>query len=311
MHTDIQYLKAPFPWFGGKSRAGRLVWERLGAVPNYIEPFAGSLAVLLARPTPTGTETVNDRDAMIANAWRAIQGDPQSTATWARNPINEADLHARHLWLSTQRATMTARIMGDPHYYDTKIAGWWLWGINLWIGRGWCAASEPGGISRLPTLRRPRAMITAIKQPERLLSWFTTIEKRLQHVEVCCGDWARVLSPAITYHRGLTGVLLDPPYGGEANRTAGLYAHDTSTIASDVRTWCVKNGPNPLLRIALGGYQGEHEALEQEGWTVSRWKAAGGYSNQGRGRGRENAHRETIWFSPYCLRQHQLDIFAG
>ena len=43
-----QALKAPFPWFGGKSKVAGLVWERFGDVANYVEPFAGSLAVLLA-----------------------------------------------------------------------------------------------------------------------------------------------------------------------------------------------------------------------------------------------------------------------
>ena len=41
-------LRAPFPWFGGKRRAADLVWPRLGDVSTYNEPFAGSLAVLLA-----------------------------------------------------------------------------------------------------------------------------------------------------------------------------------------------------------------------------------------------------------------------
>jgi hypothetical protein len=45
-----QNLKAPFPWFGGKIRAAHLIWPRFGDVPNYVEPFAGSLAVLLRRP---------------------------------------------------------------------------------------------------------------------------------------------------------------------------------------------------------------------------------------------------------------------
>ena len=43
-------LKAPFPWFGGKSRVAHFVWPRFGNVGNYVEPFAGSLAVLLKRP---------------------------------------------------------------------------------------------------------------------------------------------------------------------------------------------------------------------------------------------------------------------
>jgi DNA adenine methylase len=53
-------LRAPFPWFGGKSRVAPLVWERFGNVPNYVEPFFGSGAVLLGRPHPPKTETVND-----------------------------------------------------------------------------------------------------------------------------------------------------------------------------------------------------------------------------------------------------------
>ena len=42
--------KTPFPWFGGKADAAPAVWEALGDVDHYCEPFAGSLAVLLRRP---------------------------------------------------------------------------------------------------------------------------------------------------------------------------------------------------------------------------------------------------------------------
>lgn len=48
-------MKAPFPYFGGKSKVSDLVWGLLGAdVMNYVEPFAGSLAVLLGRPGGAG-----------------------------------------------------------------------------------------------------------------------------------------------------------------------------------------------------------------------------------------------------------------
>ena len=65
----------PFPWFGGKSKVSHIVWERFGDVPNYVEPFAGSLAVLLGRPHPPKVETVNDLDGMVANFWRALAAD--------------------------------------------------------------------------------------------------------------------------------------------------------------------------------------------------------------------------------------------
>ena len=55
------------------------------------------------------------------------------------------------------------------------------------------------------------------------------------------------------------------------------------------------------MKIALCGYAGEgHEVLEGAGWEVVAWKAAGGYGSQGDKRGRDNATRERIWFSPAC-----------
>lgn len=73
-------MKAPFPWFGGKSKVAPIIWDRFGDVPNYVEPFFGSGAVLLNRPTESGTETINDLDCMVANFWRALQHDPEALA---------------------------------------------------------------------------------------------------------------------------------------------------------------------------------------------------------------------------------------
>jgi hypothetical protein len=134
-------MKAPFPWFGGKSRCAHMVWQRFGNVPNYVEPFFGSGAVLLARPHPPRTETINDKDCYVANFWRATRQDPEQVARHADWPVNEADLHARHLWL-VEQADFRARMMRDPDYFDARIAGWWVWGISQWIGSGWCSRPE-------------------------------------------------------------------------------------------------------------------------------------------------------------------------
>ena len=135
-------MKAPFPWFGGKSRVAHLVWDRFGNVVNYVEPFFGSGAVLLERPHSPGTETINDADCMVANFWRALQNDPDAVTFYADNPVNEADQHARHLWLCSQ-SEFRERMKIDPEYYDAKIAGWWVWGQCIWIGSGWCSVQLP------------------------------------------------------------------------------------------------------------------------------------------------------------------------
>jgi site-specific DNA-adenine methylase len=134
-------LRAPFPWFGGKSRCAALVWERFGDVPNYVEPFAGSLAVLLGRPHEPRCETVNDLDCYLSNFWRAVSWQPEEVAKWSDWPVNEADLHARHKWL-VKREEFRKQMRENPDFCDAKIAGWWVWGISQWIGSGWCARPE-------------------------------------------------------------------------------------------------------------------------------------------------------------------------
>jgi len=108
-------LKAPFPWFGGKSRVADLVWEHFGNVPNYVEPFFGSGAVLLGRPHEPGIETVNDLDCLLANFWRALTTRPDAVAHYADWPVNEADQHARHLWLCSQE-DFRERMKVEPDY---------------------------------------------------------------------------------------------------------------------------------------------------------------------------------------------------
>jgi hypothetical protein len=138
-------LKAPFPWFGGKSKAADLIWSRFGAdCGNYVEPFFGSGAVWISRPPEyTGWATVNDLDGNVANVWRAMQLNPEAVAEAACWPVNECDLHARHLWLVNNAKALAGRLMADPEYHEPRTAGWWIWGACSWIGSGWCAGNGP------------------------------------------------------------------------------------------------------------------------------------------------------------------------
>jgi len=139
-------VKAPFVWFGGKRKVAGQVWEALGDVHNYVEPFAGSLAVLLGRPDSAAgrrAETVNDADGFVANFWRACAADPEQVAKFCSGPVNETDLFARHLWLVNTGRERIAQLESDPDWFDAKVAGWWVWGVNAWIGSGWCSGTGP------------------------------------------------------------------------------------------------------------------------------------------------------------------------
>ncbi len=304
-------LKAPFPWPGGKSRVAPLVWERFGNVSNYVEPFFGSGAVLLGRPGgAAGIETVNDLDGFVANFWRAVSADAETVWEWADTPVSECDLHARHLWLLDRKAGLAERLMGDPDWFDAQVAGWWVWGICSWIGSGWCSGSGPW-VSVDGVFMKPDDAGQGVNRQRPHLGDagpLTDLAVRLRDVRVCCGDWQRILGPTPTTKLGTTAVFLDPPYAVE-DRTA-VYTEESFDVAHDVRAWCAENGHNPDLRIALCGYE-EHDDLAANGWTAVGWKAHGGYGSQSDNRGRENATREVIWFSPHCLGGEQQSLFGG
>lgn len=127
-----------------------------------------------------------------------------------------------------------------------------------------------------------------------LYDYMQALAVRLRRVRVCCGDWSRVVTPAVTTYIGVTGVFLDPPYS-HAER-AICYSHDND-IGAEVRAWALKHGHDKNFRVALCGYEGEHEMPSS--WDVVSWKAGGGYGRSVRGKA--NRLRERIWFSPHCL----------
>ena len=161
-------LKAPYPYDGGKSKASEVLMGGLGLEPGALPPVV----------------TVNDQNCYVANFWRAVTADPEAVAQHADWPVNEADMHARHRWLlgiapdwpapeypeapkslaEDQRAAWSAgwyacyrgehaswkaafqhRIRRDPDYFDVRFAGWWCWGMCMWIGSGWCNDTHEGG----------------------------------------------------------------------------------------------------------------------------------------------------------------------
>jgi hypothetical protein len=333
-------LRSPYPYFGGKSRIAPTVWERLGNPRNYVEPFFGSGAMLLARPSEhfdadgARTETVNDLDGMVANFWRALQAQPDAVAEHADWPVNENDLHARHAWLVGRKASLQASLEGDPEFFDAKVAGWWVWGMACWIGGGFCSGSGPWqqvdgqlvhlgsagqGVNRQLVhlgsagqgVNRQRVHLGSAGQGVKrkrggLVEWMHELAARMSNVRVCCGDWARITGRSVLFNLMPEGgegvaVFLDPPYADTAGRDADIYAVDSLTVAHDVRKWALEAVDKwPALRVALAGYEGEH--VMPDSWECLAWKAKGGYQGAGNGAADANSRKERIWFSPACER---------
>jgi hypothetical protein len=340
-------LQAPFPYFGGKRKAAETVWPAFGVVDNYVEPFAGSAAMLLAAPPDAARiETINDFDGFVANFWRAIAHDPDAVAHAADWPVNEIDLMARHSWLVRHRQPITEQLCADPAWYDARSAGWWVWGACNWIGSGWCSGNGPWvhdgtslvrkegnagqginrklphlgdagqGINRkLPHLGDAGQGINrqlpdgSTPRGEFIRAWMRELHERLRDVRVTCGDWQRVCQDSMTTRHGLTAIFLDPPYEkGDMDYGAGGMGLG---IAHAVRDWCAANGHNPQLRIVLCGHAGEHDALLAQGWHTRSWKAGGGYALTDEAVA--NRKSETLWCSPHCVPERGVvqDLFEA
>ncbi len=317
-------MKAPFPYFGGKALIAHTVWQALGQPRHFIEPFFGSGAVLLNRPDYTPgehVETICDKDGYVANVWRALQADPDAVANVCDWPVNHADLSARKRRLIEREGDLVAKLIADPDYYDTTLAGYWIWAASCWIGSGLTRVgsiphvSNGGkGIHALGQLPHIGHGGKGVQDPynTRLYEWFRELSERLRYVRVVCGEWTRVCGGNWQDRIGEVGIFFDPPYGCE-DRDTNVYHHDSTDVAHAVLDWCLQQGENPRYRIVLAGYD-EHQDLLAHGWTARPWKAQGGYSNISNAdtQGDVNRHRECLYLSPGCLGvqdDRQLNLF--
>ena len=320
-------LVAPFPYFGGKRRAAHIVWKALGDPAGYVEPFAGSAAVLLAR-TLKGrrVETLNDADGWLVNAWRAIKLSPARVAEHAYGPVSEVDYHARLAWLQERRdKELVEWLEGDPEHHDPKAAGWWLYVLACGIGDPFGPGpwrTVDGKLRKLPHLgnagqgvnRELPHLGNAGQGVNRELPhlgdagqgaleiYLANLAARLSRVRITCGDWGRVVKPSVTRAGsggdGSRAIFLDPPYATSGD----LYAH-REDVGEAVRDWCASAPAD--LRIVLCGYDDEHDPL---GWLRVDGRSGGGAGYSVRS---DNGRREGLWLSPACLStEDQMELAA-
>lgn len=232
-------LVPPFPYFGGKMRLAEAIVSHFPAHDRYVEPFAGSLAVLFAK-TPEAFEVVNDIDGRLMRFWRTLRdrGDelealcaltPHSREEYAaakKGPEPEDELEsARQLWV----------------LYCQSISG-------SSEGAGWRA---PG-----PTRKSPGQHFSRFHQR------FDGLPERLAHVTLESMDALRLIERFVDDAGTL--IYADPPYLDET-RSGGTYTHDMSSPEEHealLHLLLAHKGP-----VVLSGYRSDLYDEMLEGWT--------------------------------------------
>jgi len=115
----VTALRPPFPYYGAKGRLASQIVDLLPRHRVYVEPFAGSAAVLFAKPAAP-VEVVNDLDRNVVTFFRVLRDTPDELiralrfTPYARDEFAAADLaedgitdleRARRFFVERRRAT--------------------------------------------------------------------------------------------------------------------------------------------------------------------------------------------------------------
>ncbi|MFF7142308.1 DNA adenine methylase [Streptomyces nodosus] len=161
-------MKSPVPYFGSKQSVADWIVGLLPDHDHYVEPYAGGLSVLLAKP-PSRMETVSDLDAELMTFWRVLRDRPteliracaltphgraELTATW--DPTDDELELARRIWCRlAQGRSGTLRNTGWRYYINpagsvTSMPGY----LEAYVDRLAAAAERLHAVSleNLPAL---------------------------------------------------------------------------------------------------------------------------------------------------------------
>lgn len=119
--------RPPFAYYGGKTTLAERIVDNLPPHAHYVEPFAGSLAVLLAKPR-SEMETVNDLDGDLMTFWRVLRDRPEDlTRACALTPHSREE-HQAAYDLSTrddlERARRVWVLLSQGRGSTLRRTGW-------------------------------------------------------------------------------------------------------------------------------------------------------------------------------------------
>ena len=136
LDVDRQVVKPPFAYYGGKTTLAPIIANLLPQHEHYVEPFAGSLAVLLAKK-PSRAETVNDLDGDLVTFWRVLRDQPEelervcSLTPYSRDEFASVDLsaptsdleRARQVWVRITQGRNLTLAGGAATNWKRRIVG--------------------------------------------------------------------------------------------------------------------------------------------------------------------------------------------
>jgi len=193
---DVEPLKAPFIWQGGKTKSLKHLMDHIPYTKVYVEPFGGSGAVLLARRA-SKLEVFNDRNSGLIDFYLALKGSRfEELMETIRYTLSSRELFAKYQGSYIDTKDPIERAAMWFYLQQTSFAG---------LGRSWGRATS-------------HKVINANKIHKNLPD-FPAIHDRLKNVQIENLDFEKCL---VDYDSPETVFYLDPPY----LNTKNLYTYE-------------------------------------------------------------------------------------
>lgn len=227
--SEAMKIKALAPWFGSKRTLADRIIREIGEHKVYWEPFAGSMAVLLAK-LPCVMETVNDLHGDLINLARVVQGEETATRLFERmaRTLMHEGIH--------EEAAVRYRARGNvpaPAEPDLDRAYDYL--LTSWLGRNGVAGTQSynQGFCVRYTANGGHAAKRFFSVVESIPAWW----QRLQGVTILNRN-ARELLAKMDDAKG-TVIYLDPPYVTKG----ATYIHDFDGFVGSAGLFCGEDTP--------------------------------------------------------------------
>lgn len=268
-------MKPPLAYYGAKVMIAHRIVALLPPHRHYVEPFGGSLAVLLAKP-PSDHETVNDLDRDLMVFWRVLRDRPadlervcaltphsRAEHMAAYEPAADEIEQARRVWVRlTQGRAGTLRKTGWRYYCDPSGS----------------SASMPSYLRGYVQRIAPAA-------------------ERLAKVSLECRPALDIIAAYGTEPKAL--LYLDPPYLGET-RTSVNYRQEMA--GEDEHRALAEALHACRSAVVLSGYHSPLYDSLYEGWHRTEIQTATGQAHTW------NARTEVIWSNRPFPQAHLFDL---
>lgn len=266
----MEDMTKTLPYFGGKMRMAPRIIELLGdSHRHYVEPFAGSAAVLM-RKSSVFMESINDIDHAVYAFWKVLRERPAELIELLRlTPYSKAEYRASVLDSADVGELELARrfVVRSCQSFSGALTG------------GYGPASPRKGISR--------ASAWARIVDSRLVA----MAERMRSVEVECMD---AISHLERWDDPRTAAYVDPPYLADTRRGTGTYRHEASD--EDFHRRLLETLNQFSGHVVLSGYDSDlYRELLGSGWELHRVDVS---APSGIRRGRSERRTECLWVKP-------------